>query len=201
MIASVSVQERKIPGWMRGLEIVLGVLALVLAIVVLAYPSIAVLTLLVYLSVAIVFLSVRQIMIGAGIRWLAGWLRALHVVVGVLGLVFGFMVIGSPGLGVATLIVLLASGLFLFGVTEIAVGVGARFMRGWHRGLLVAIGVLDLVVAPVTLLMPAVAVAILIALLAIFLMLSGIDLIVTAAVGRVNVVRASVAPAAGRGPA
>lgn len=199
MIANVSVEERKVPGWMRGLEIVLGVLSLVLAVLVLAFPGLAVLTLLVCLSVALVFLGTRQIMIGAGLRWLAGWLRALHVVVGVLGLLFGFLVIGFPGLGVATLIVLLASGLFLFGLTEIAVGVGARFMRGWVRGLLVAIGVLDLVVAPVVLLMPAVAVAILIALLAVFLMLSGIDLIVTAAVGRVNVVRASVAPVAGKG--
>lgn len=201
MIANVSLEERKVPGWMRGLEIVLGVLSLVLAVLVLAFPGLAVLTLLVCLSVALVFLSIRQIVIGAGLRWLAGWLRALHVVVGVLGLLFGFLVIGFPGLGVATLIVLLASGLFLFGLTEIAVGVGARFMRGWVRGLLVATGVLDLVVAPVVLLMPAVAVAILIALLAVFLMLSGFDLIVTAAVGRVNVVRASVAPVAGKGPA
>ena len=201
MIANVRTEERAVPGWMRGLEIVFGVLSLVFAVLVLAYPGLAVLTLLLYLSVALLFLGIRQIIIGAGIRWLAGWLRALHVLVGVLVLLFGFMVIGFPGLGVATLIVLLASGLFLFGVTEIAVGVGARFMRGWHRGLLVVFGVLDLVVAPIALLIPAVAVAILIALLAVFLMLSGIDLIVTAAVGRVNVVRASVAPAAGRGPA
>jgi uncharacterized membrane protein HdeD (DUF308 family) len=186
---------------MRGLEVVAGVISIILAIYVLAYPTVAVLTLLVFLSVGLLLLGIRQIMIGAGARWRPGWLRVVGIVMGIVAIILGFLVIAYPGYGVATLVLLLAFGLLLIGVAEIAIGSGSRFARRWLRALLIVIGVLDLVLAPIVLLAPGLAVATLIFLLSLFLLLNGIDLIASGAVGRIQVTRAAVATAAGKGPA
>ena len=201
MIASASVEEYPVPGWMRGLEVVAGVMSIILAVFVLANLSVAVVTLLLFLSVGLVFLGIRQITIGVGARWQPGWLRALGVVAGVLSLMMAVLVIAFPGLGVSTLTLLFGFGLPLIGITEIAVGASLRFLPGWLRGVLVAVGVVDLILAPIAVLVPGVAVVTLIVLLAGFLILNGADRFLTATVGRVRVARAEIGTVVPKGSA
>lgn len=198
MIASASVAEYPVPGWMRGLEVVAGVMSVVLAVFVLANLTVGVLTLLLYLSVGLLFLGIRQILVGVGAQWRPGWLRALGVVAGVLSLMMAVLVVAFPGFGVGTLVLLFGFGLFFVGMTEIAVGAGSRFLPGWLRGVLIAVGVVDLIVAPIAVLVPGVAEVTLIALLAAFLILNGADLFLSATVGRIKVLRATVGAVAGK---
>ena len=201
MIASASVEEYPVPGWMRGLEVVAGVMSIILAVFVLANLSVAVLTLLLFLSVGLVFLGIRQVVIGVGARWQPGWLRALGVMAGVRSLMMAVLVIAFPGFGVGTLTLLCGFGLSLIGITEIAVGAGLKFLPGWLRGVLIAVGVVDLILAPIAVLVPGVAVVTLIALLAAFLILNGADRFLTATVGRVKVARTEIGTVARKGSA
>lgn len=178
-----------------------GAISVVLAVFVLANLSVGVLTLLLYLSVGLVLLGIRQIMIGVGAGWRPRWLRALGVVAGILSVVMAVLVIAFPSFGVNTLVLLFGVGLFLVGITEIAVGAGSRFLPGWLRGVLIAVGVLDLIVAPIAVLVPGVAVVTLIALLAAFLILNGADLFLSATVGRTKILRAEVGTVARKGSA
>lgn len=200
MMAGVGVEERIVPGWMRALEVLTGVGAIILGIAVLAYQTVAILTLLLLLSWALLLFGVRQIAMGVAARWRPGGLRALSVVAGVLLLVLAFLVIAFPGLGFATLVVLLYVGLVIFGVAEISVGAGARFMRGWMRGYFIAIGVLDLILASLILIFPSLAQLTLVVILSLALLLSGIELAVSGVVGRFRVVGVGVVAPSQRGP-
>ncbi len=129
-MAGVAVEEKIVPGWTRGLEVVARVGAIILGIAVIVYQTIAVLTLLVLLCWALIVIGIREIAMGVAARWRSGAVRALGIVAGLLSIVFAFLVIAFPGLGLATLVWLLYLGLIIFGVAEIGIGVGARFMRG-----------------------------------------------------------------------
>ena len=178
---------------MRGLEVVAGLIAIVLGFYVILNQTIAILTLLVLLSWALILIGIRQIAMGAAAKWRPAGTRGLGVAAGVLSLILGFIVIAYPGLGVATLILLLFFGLVAFGVAEISVGAKARFIRGGLRGFFVVIGVLNLIFALVVLLFPKLGVLTLALLLSVALIVNGIELVVSGAVGRLRVVGVTAA--------
>jgi uncharacterized membrane protein YbaN (DUF454 family) len=65
-----------LPGWARALAVVVGIVSLVLGLVVLAYPGLAILTLVFLLAIAFLFIGIDRLM--AGITghpyyWLAPW--------------------------------------------------------------------------------------------------------------------------------
>lgn len=189
------VVERTVPVWIRALEILVGLIAIVLGFYVIMNPAIAALTLLILLSWALIVIGIRQVVMGVMARWRPSAIRALGVVAGLLALALGFVVLAYPGLGISTLVWVLYFGLFVFGITEIGIGVGARFLPAWQRGLFVAIGVVDLILAPVFLLMPSLAVLTLVILLSVGLVVNGISSVVSGAWGRMPVTTPGVAPA------
>jgi Short repeat of unknown function (DUF308) len=53
-----------LPGWARALAIVVGVISLILAVVVLAFPSLAILTLVFLLAIAFLFIGIDRLLAG-----------------------------------------------------------------------------------------------------------------------------------------
>lgn len=174
----------KMPSWTRFAEIVLGLVSLAAGISVLVYPGIAVLTLILLLSVGLIFLGIRDIVLGATSSFLKTWLRAANIGLGLLAFVLSVIVIAEPGFGALTLVLLLDLALFFRGVAGISMGAAAEhFSKSW-RGLSVGVGVLSILLAILYLVVPALAVATLIVLLAVGLELTGLEYIVVGAVGR-----------------
>lgn len=199
MVAGIAVEERIVPSWIRALEILVGLIAIVVGFYVLVNQAVAVLTLVVFLSWALIVIGIRQIVMGVMARWRPAAVRGLGIMAGLLALALGFVVLVYPGLAIATLVWLLTLGLFVFGVSEISVGVGARLLRGWQRGLFVVIGVIDLILAPILLLMPSLAVLTLVILLSLVLVVNGISSVASGASGRFRVAAPGAARARGGG--
>jgi uncharacterized membrane protein HdeD (DUF308 family) len=115
----VRVFAKGITGWRRLLNLILSVLAIIIAAAVIDNPFIyGSLTLVYLLGLALLFAG-----IASAARGTAG-----GIVVGILGIIIGFVVIIFPGLGLATLVLLLAVFLVIFGLESIISGIMGRWV-------------------------------------------------------------------------
>ena len=174
----------KMPGWVRAAEIVLGLVSLVAGIWVLAYPGLAVLTLILILAVGLVFLGWRDVVLGAMGTFLHRWLRAANIVLGVLAFVLAVIVIAEPGFAVLTLVLLLYFALFVRGVSALAMAAAGKLIAPRLRAASAAVGVLSIILSIVFLAFPALAIGTLIFLLSIGLLFFGFEAIAAGAIGR-----------------
>ena len=174
----------KMPGWTQAAEIVLGLVSLVAGIWVLAYPGLAVLSLILLLSIGLIFLGWRDVVVGVMGKFLPTWLRAADIVFGVLAFVLSLVVIFSPSVAVTTLVVLLYFALFVRGVAALSMAGAAKMLAPRLRAASAAVGVLSIVLALVFLAFPGLAIGTLIFLLSIGLLFVGIEAIAAGVIGR-----------------
>lgn len=178
------VAVEKMPGWTRALEIVLGIASLIAGIWVLIYPGIAVLTLILLLSLGLIFLGWRDVALGIMSKILPTWLRAANIVLGILAFVLSVLVIVSPGLGQLTLILILYIALFVRGVAGISMGAAAKMFSTPLRAASIAVGVLAIILAIIDLAIPSIGIATLIFLFSFGLVFTGIEAIAVGIIGR-----------------
>jgi uncharacterized membrane protein HdeD (DUF308 family) len=186
----------KMPAWVRVAEIVLGLVSLVAGIWVIVYPGLGVLTLILLLSVGLIFLGWRDVLLGAMGRFLPGWLRAVNIALGILAFILSVIVIAEPGFAVLTLVLLLYVALFVRGVAGIALGAAGNQFSPRHRAASVVAGLLSIVLAVVFLALPGLLVATLILLLSIGLLVTGLEAIAAGVMGRkiVPVIASQIRP-------
>lgn len=141
------------PGWLRGLEVGTGILAMALSLLVFAYPGLGVASLVVLLSVALIFVGIRSLTI-AGLGRLPSRLRVLSAISGIASLIFAFVVVLLPGYGLLSLIFMLSFGLVLYGASRIALAYALKALPTSMRGMIAAIGVLDIIVSAIVLVFP-----------------------------------------------
>jgi uncharacterized membrane protein HdeD (DUF308 family) len=103
----------------RILDAIVGILGIILGLFVLADPLLGASTLVFLLAFVTMIYGIGSIVIGAWVGRLGKWLRALLVIFGVIGIVFAFIVLGDPALGIFTLVILLAVSLFVNGIESI----------------------------------------------------------------------------------
>jgi uncharacterized membrane protein HdeD (DUF308 family) len=103
----------------RVVDLVAGILAILVGVIVLAFPSLGTGTLIFLLAFASMFYGIGSIIIGASAAILPKWSRALHVLVGFLNIVFSFIVIASPAIGAVALVILLSVSFMVSGIESI----------------------------------------------------------------------------------
>ena len=156
----------------RALWIILGITAMILSIVVLVYPGIGIATLIVLLSVGMLSAGFMLMAIGFLAENTSGVIRALLVIVGLISLALSIMVLVYPGLGTATLIILLSIEVIVMGAGAIGSGlIGGQ--SGWVRAGLIIIGLAIVGLGIACLVYPGLAVATLVILLSISLLMVG----------------------------
>jgi uncharacterized membrane protein HdeD (DUF308 family) len=115
----IRVFAKGISGWRRLLNLILSILAIIIAAYIIAYPAIYGSLTLVYLfGLAFLFAGIAN-----AARGTAG-----SIIVGVLGIIVGFVVIIFPALGLATIVFLLAVFLVIFGLESIISGIVGRWV-------------------------------------------------------------------------
>ena len=173
----------KQPGWLRALEILTGVLAVILCVVVLVYPGLGVASLVIILAVALIFVGIRSLIVASHKRIPKGY-RVLNAVFGVLALFFGIIIPALPGVAVLTLVELLAIGLIFYGAGRIWLAYQLKTLSSSFRALIATVGVLGIILSALVLALPGLALLTLVALLAVILLFYGIEMIVSGAIGR-----------------
>jgi hypothetical protein len=161
----------------------MGVLSLVLSLAVVVFPVLALASLTVLLAYGLIFLGVRSISIAAH-KALGRGVRVLGVVSGIMSLILALLVLVLPGYALLTLIWLLSFGLLLYGAWMIAVAFMRKQTSGGIKALGIVIGILDIILSVIVLALPGLALATLVLLLGVALFFSGIEMIVSGAIGR-----------------
>ncbi|MEE9592536.1 MAG: DUF308 domain-containing protein [Thermoplasmata archaeon] len=120
----MSIVEPGLPGWLRALGVVVGILALILWVLVLVFPGFGAVLLIAFLAVGLIFHGIDRVSVDGMNQDAPGWSRGLAIVAGVLLIVFGILVIVFPdGLGAITAVIFLSIALIIGGLSAIASGV------------------------------------------------------------------------------
>jgi len=173
----------KQPNWLRALEIVTGLLAIVLGILVLVSPSWSISTLIILLSFGLFFTGIRSISL-VGFKSLSSSLKALSVISGITSLILAVVVLLLPGYGLLTLLILVSFGLMVYGFGRIFLASVLKTTLGWVKGMMVAVGVVDIILSVLVLVLPKIALLTFAIVLAVVLLVSGAEMIASGAIGR-----------------
>ena len=166
--------EKKSSIWLRILEIIAGLIILVLAGYVIAYPGVAVLTLILFLAIALIILAIAYF-IRVFAKGISGWRRLLNLILSVLTIIIAALVIDNPFIyGSLTLVYLLGLALLFAGIASAARGtVGS-----------IVVGILGIIIGFVVIVFPGLGLATLVFLLAVFLVIFGLESLISGIVGR-----------------
>lgn len=173
-------EMRTAPGWLRVLRIIFGLIAIVASFYVLASPGLAVYTLVLLLSFAMIMIGVSRLTRGLSHRLFSASHRVVDVIAGVLGIILGFVVLTYPLMGAITLIFLLALATMIYGFGSIAIGAIAKRLPKWVRVFLVVMGLLAVAFSLIVFGEPAIGMFTLMVMLSVSLMVHGIESIVSA---------------------
>jgi uncharacterized membrane protein HdeD (DUF308 family) len=171
------------PGWLRGLEIVTGLLSIVMGVLVLVSPDWGVSTLVVLLSFGLMFAGFRSISL-VGYTDVSRGVRAVSAISGIITLVVALLVFVFPSFGVLTLILFVSSGLLMYGVGRVFLAYKLTGTVGWLRGMIAAVGVIDIILSIAVIVLPSLALLTLAVILALLLLVSGAEMIVSGVIGR-----------------
>jgi uncharacterized membrane protein HdeD (DUF308 family) len=170
--------EGYFPYWLRVAEIIFGILSVAIAVVVIANPTFGDQNLVLLLSFALIFSAFRMIAAG-GVRRQLMSIEGLGLAGG--GLLALFLVVAVvmvPGLSIQTLVFLLAVSLTIQGLGRILHSWGRGAPR-WLRGSALATGLVMVMLAGVVELVQGVALFTLVALLAVTVLVNGVESIVS----------------------
>jgi uncharacterized membrane protein HdeD (DUF308 family) len=175
--------ESKSPGWMRGAQVGLGVIAIILSIYVIAYPGIAVVTIIIILAIVLMVIGIFEIITGIFALG-ANRSRWGSVGLGVLALIISGIALAFPVGATAFVIILLAIALLFIGISRVIRGVGDKHSRGWARGFSIGVGALAIVLSGMIMVSPHFGAALVGLILGIALLILGIEIIVSGISGR-----------------
>jgi uncharacterized membrane protein HdeD (DUF308 family) len=107
-------------------NIVLGELAIVLSLIVIAFPIFTIGFLVTLLSLGLLFIGVARIVHGIFDKQTSKWSRIFLVMVGILSITIAFMVFINPLLGIFILVFMLAVNLLIIGIESIIHGASGK---------------------------------------------------------------------------
>jgi uncharacterized membrane protein HdeD (DUF308 family) len=166
--------EKKSSMGLRILEIIAGIIILVLAGYVIAYPRVAIATLILLLAIALIILGIAYF-IRVFAKGISGWRRLLNLILSVLAVIIAAFVIDNPLIyGSLTLVYLLGLALLFAGIASAARGTAGSII----------VGILGIIIGFVVIIFPALGLATLVFLLALFLIIFGLESIISGIVGR-----------------
>jgi uncharacterized membrane protein HdeD (DUF308 family) len=171
-----------LPGWLRALEIIAGIILVVLSFMVWGFPIIAGLTVVFIFGLALIVLGTMRMGEGIFDQALTSGMRALLVLLGILLVGIGLYAIAAPLGGALTMIYFFAFALMLAGVDRLALAGGGRQgpeLPSWARYFSIIAGIFAIIAAFIVLIFPGFGAALLFVIISIAILILGIELIVS----------------------
>ena len=173
--------EPKSPGWARAAQIGLGALAIILSILVLVYPGITIVSIIVIVGTILLIVGIERIIVGIFVKSRARW---SSIGLGILVIILSLIVIAFPIGTTIFLIILMGVALFIDGIARLVHGFGNKQEKGWSRGFAIGVGALEIILGIMIFVSPAVGVTFVAFLIAIGLLVAGIQMMVAGFSGR-----------------
>jgi uncharacterized membrane protein HdeD (DUF308 family) len=176
----MTISETKSPGWMRAAQIGLGVIALVLSVYILAYPVLTFVTIVLLLGVALFVVGIERIIQGIVAPGKSRWGT---IGLGILVLIISIIVMAFPGAFGVFLLILLAIGLLFDGIARVYHGATDKTRGRWSRVFSIVAGVIEIGLSLTILAAPVIGAELMSFLLAIALLIVGIQIIAAGITG------------------
>ena len=175
----------------RILQIIVGIIAIVLSIAVIINPGFGIEILVFLLSISLFVVGIERISIAFLPYIRKSSTRIGNIVLGGLAILFSIIVIGFPFFTIGFLVTLLALGLLFIGAARIVHGVLDKQTSKWSRVFLVAVGILSIGISFMVFANPLFGIILVTFLLAVNLLIIGIESIVHGASGKRNLAASS----------
>jgi uncharacterized membrane protein HdeD (DUF308 family) len=107
----------------------LGIIVIILALVVIAFPVGTTLFLIILMGIALLIDGISRLVHGFGDKESRGWSRGFRIGVGALEIALGILVMVSPAVGVAFVAFIIAIALLIVGIQMVAGGISGRRTR------------------------------------------------------------------------
>ncbi|MGB7638262.1 MAG: DUF308 domain-containing protein [Nitrososphaeraceae archaeon] len=171
------------PSWLRFLQVGLGVIAIGLALSVIVYPSVGVATVSVALAAALIVVGIeRMATVFSPNRSKSS--RAGNIILGAIVIGLGATVLAFPLFATGFLVILLGIGLLFAGLARIIEGVSSKNISKGSRSLSLGVGILAVSISCMVFASPLLGIAFLNFIVAIALLIIGIECIGQAISGR-----------------
>lgn len=155
------------------LNIIFSLISIVLAAFVLINPEMAIWTIGILLSIALLVIGIDAI-VGILSKSFLGGSRVSEVAVGILLLILGSLGLIYPRLAIGLLIPILAFGLLVLGAVRILTHGSAQGLPSWSRWLLVCLGLLAIALSGVVITFPTLGITYLVVILSAAFIFAGI---------------------------
>jgi uncharacterized membrane protein HdeD (DUF308 family) len=177
----MTVSETKSPGWLRAAQIGLGIIALIISIYILAYPVLTFVTIVLLLGVVLFVVGIERIIQGIVAPGKSRWGT---IGLGILVLIISIIVMAFPSAVGVFLIILLAIGLLFDGIARVYHGATDKTTSRWSRIFSIVAGAIEIGLSIMIMAAPVIGAELISFLLAIALLIVGIQIIAAGVGGR-----------------
>jgi uncharacterized membrane protein HdeD (DUF308 family) len=177
----MTLQTSKSPGWIRGLQIGLGALAIILSGLAIAFPGLTFLTLVILVSIVLFVVGIEKIITGI---FIAHKSRFATIGLGILTIILAGLALSFPIAAAIVVIYFLGFALMFDGFARIIDGVTNRNNKGWIRGFLIGVGVLNVIISALVLASPLFGAVLAGIMIGLSLLIVGIEMIAAGVSGR-----------------
>ena len=178
--------EQGISKGIRILQIIVGIIAIALSIAVIVNPGFGIEILVFLVSLTLLVVGIERVSIAFLPYIKKSSTRISNIVLGGLAIALSIIVIAFPIFAIGLLVTLLALGLLFIGAARIVHGVLDKQTSKWSRVLLVGVGILSIGISFMVFINPLLGIFILTFMLAVNLLIIGIESIVHGASGKKN---------------
>ena len=161
------------PRWFRGVQIGLGALTIILSIFALALPGFIFLSVVVLLSVILLFVGIEKVISGIFLQNKSRWAT---IGLGILVLIFAGMAMAFPMAAAFVIVIFIGVSLLFSGVARIVEGMIGRH-SGMSRAFLIGVGILALIISVLVLSFPLFGIELAGTIIAIGLLITGIQMV------------------------
>ncbi|MFL6340137.1 MAG: HdeD family acid-resistance protein [Nitrososphaeraceae archaeon] len=185
--------SRQPPSWIRFLQVGLGVIAIGLALSAIVFPSVGVATVSVVLAAALIVIGIERIVtVFSPNRSKSS--RVGNIILGALVVGLGATVLAFPLYATGFLVILLSIGLLFAGIARVIQGSTSKNVSKTSRGLAIGVGILAIAISCIVFAAPLLGVVFLNFVVAIALLIIGIECIAQAISGRRLITSRSITP-------
>jgi uncharacterized membrane protein HdeD (DUF308 family) len=170
----------KSPDWLRVIQIGLGIITVILSIFALQFPADAFLAAVVVLGIILFIVGIEKIITGIFLPIKGKWAT---IGLGMLVLLFAALAVSFPKATALILTIFVGIGLIFNGCARIIEGNSGRH-SGWAKIFLIGVGILSIVIGTVVLASPIIGVVFVGLIIAIGLLITGIQMIAVGAAGK-----------------
>jgi uncharacterized membrane protein HdeD (DUF308 family) len=204
---------RSPPTWFRILQISIGAVSVILSMLAIAYPGLAVFSIIVLISIVLLIIGIERVIIGmlsysrpypdeqqsVSSSFFSSFFIGrrsspfTNIGLGIIAIVLAIVALAFPLIATGVLIALVSFGLILTGVARIIFSIKEvlphydktrRNIFKWYKVLTLGIGVLSIILAVIIIVSPALGIFFLALVLSVALLINGIEMIILGITGR-----------------